>query len=159
MYVHTCTYIHVHTCVYMYIHVHRCMYMYIYIYIHVQIHTRIHIFTARWRSRSRSGSVPKSLKARKNRARRARNKALLQQAKKTVQNQSPKPKLDQGTKRFSKDERVPAREWQQITSFKYSGPHSCPFFNFSLGCRFGDQCKMKHSCVECGKDHAWHGNY
>ena len=115
---------------------------------------------ARKRSRSRSGSVPKSSpKARKNRARRARQKALLQQAKKAVQPAASKPKAEPSAKKISRDERVPAKEWQQITAFKYSGPRRCPFFNCSLGCRFGDQCKMRHSCVECGKDHPWHGNH
>ena len=112
------------------------------------------------RSRSLSGSPQKtSPKTKKNRARRARQKALLQQAKNAAQASPSKAKPDQAAKKFSKDERVPAKEWQQITSFKYSGPRRCPFFNCSLGCRFGDQCKMKHSCVECGKDHSWHGNH
>ena len=26
-------------------------------------------------------------------------------------------------------------------------------------CRFGDHCRQKHSCVECGIDHPWHGNH
>ena len=40
------------------------------------------------------------------------------------------------SKKPSRDERVPAKEWQSITAFKYSGPRRCPFYNCSLGCRF-----------------------
>ena len=112
--------------------------------------------TPRKRSRSSSKSPGKpSPKARKNKARRERHKAQLQKAKSLLQT----PKKTEPPKKVARDERVPAKEWQQIQSFKYNGPRRCPFFNCSLGCRFGDQCKMKHQCVECGKDHAWHGNH
>ena len=110
---------------------------------------------ARKRARSSSQSPAKtSPKAKKNKSRRARQKSQLQKAKAVLQNQSGKD-----AKKPARDERVPAKEWQQITAFKYSGPRRCPFFNCSLGCRFGDQRKQKHSCVECGKDHPWHGNH
>ena len=110
------------------------------------------------RSRSRSFSPAKSsAKARKNKARRDRQKALVKKAQSQLK--PDKPAQHKDAKRIVKDERVPAKEWQQITSFKYSGPRRCPFFNCSLGCRFGDQCRMKHQCVECGKDHSWHGNH
>ena len=85
-------------------------------------------------------------KARKNKARRERQKLQLQKAEQLVQS----PKKPDAPKKVARDEHVPAKEWQQITSFKYSGPRRRPFFNCSLDCRFGDQCKMKHSCVECG---------
>ena len=105
--------------------------------------------------RQRSTSPPsgtKSAKARKNKARRERAKTLLKQAK-TQATSSNQPRT------AARDERVPAKEWSKITSFKYSGPRRCPFYNCSLGCRFGDQCKNKHLCVECGKEHSWHGNH
>ena len=105
--------------------------------------------------RQRSTSPPsgtKSAKARKNKARRERAKTLLKQAK-TQAMSSNQPRT------AARDERVPAKERSKITSFKYSGPRRCPFYNCSLGCRFGDQCKNKHLCVECGKEHSWHGNH
>ena len=105
------------------------------------------------RQRSVSPATPaKTPKARKNRARRERAKLLLRQAKAGSSTAAP-------LKPAARDERVPAKEWSKITSFKYSGPRRCPFFNCSLGCRFGDQCKNKHLCVECGKEHSWHGNH
>ena len=109
------------------------------------------------RSRSPSGSVPKtSPKAKKNRARRARHKAQVQQAREVLKsNEKERPE----TQKSARDARVPSAEWQKISSFKYSGPKRCPFFNCSLGCRFGDQCRQKHSCVECGENHPWHGNH
>ena len=112
----------------------------------------------RKRSRSRSKSAVKtSPKARKNKQRRARQKATLQKAKAALA-ASGGPHGD-APKKAARDERVPAKEWQKITSFKYAGPKRCPFFNCSLGCRFGDQCRQKHACVECGKDHSWHSNH
>ena len=109
------------------------------------------------RQRSTSASpAKKTPKAAKNQARRARQKAQLQQAKQVLSAQSSKATP---VKKVARDERVPAREWQAITAFKYQGPRRCPFYNCSLGCRFGDQCKNKHICVECGKDHPWHGNH
>ena len=110
------------------------------------------------RARSTSPpSPPSTAKAKKNRNRRARQKVQLQQAKAVLAKHSDRDKPD--SKKPSRDARVPPAEWQKITSFKYGGPKRCPFFNCSLGCRFGDQCKQKHSCVECGKDHPWHGNH
>lgn len=85
-------------------------------------------------------------KSRKNKARREHQKLQLQKAEQLVQS----PKKPDAPKKVARDERVPAKEWQQITSFKYSGPRRRPFFNCSLDCCFGDQCKMKYSCVECG---------
>ena len=111
----------------------------------------------RKRARSRSPATP-TAKATKNKARRARQKETLQKARDLIKNQGSKSS-GEPSKKPARDERVPAKEWQTITSFKYSGPKRCPFFNCSLGCRFGDQCKQKHSCVECGKDHPWHGNH
>ena len=96
-------------------------------------------------SSSKSVSKPPP-KARKNKARRERQKLQLQKAEQLVQS----PKKPDAPKKVARDEHVPAKEWQQITSFKYSGPRRRPFFNCSLDCRFGDQCKMKHSWVECG---------
>ena len=109
------------------------------------------------RARSGSRSPPKSgSKASKNKARRARAKEQLKEARSLIASRSPK---GSSPKKVTRDERVPAKEWQAITAFKYQGPRRCPFFNCSLGCRFGDQCKNKHVCVECGKDHPWHGNH
>ena len=110
------------------------------------------------RARSLSGSPPKSAKARKNKARRVRARETLKQARSMVGG-SPASKQPSSATKAPKDARVPPQEWQKITSFKYSGPKRCPFFNCSLGCRFGDQCRQKHSCVECGQDHPWHGNH
>ena len=105
--------------------------------------------------RDRSETPPKApsgTRAKKNKARRERAKKTLHAAREHLKSKSEKdtPK---------KDARVPAAEWAKITSFKYSGKKRCPWFNCSLGCRFGDQCKSAHTCVECGKDHPWHGNH
>ena len=94
-----------------------------------------------------------SARAKKNKSRRERHKALLAKAK--AQSSDRK---DGGSKP-AKDARVPEKEWEKIISYKYSGKRRCPFFNCSLGCRFGDSCRNAHVCVECGKDHPWHGNH
>ena len=108
----------------------------------------------RKRSRSRSSTPTKlSPKAKKNKARRERQKALLARAKGSA------PEVKKDVKKIAKDDRVPAEEWKKITSFKYNGKRRCPFFNCSLGCRFGDACRNVHSCVECGGSHPWHGNH
>ena len=113
--------------------------------------------TPKKRQRSRSPVEPgSSAKAQKNKARRQRQKETLKKARQALQTTPPKPKED-AARKVTRDERVPAKEWQTITSFKYSGPRRCPFYNCSLGCRFGDHCKQKHVSVECGKDHPWHG--
>ena len=115
--------------------------------------------TPKKRARSRSPDVNQpSPKTKKNRARRQRQKALLQKAKAGTPS-SASPAKPGAAPKPGRDERVPSKEWQKITSFKYSGARRCPFFNCSLGCRFGDQCKMRHACVECGQDHPWHGNH
>ena len=94
-----------------------------------------------------------SARAKRNKARRERQKVLLQKAKASTSDRK-------GTSsKTSKDARVPETEWAKISSFKYSGKRRCPFFNCSLGCRFGDSCRNAHLCVECGKDHPWHGNH
>ena len=94
-----------------------------------------------------------SPRAKKNKARRERQKALLAKAKAGTTDRK-----ENGAKP-PKDARVPSHEWEKITSFKYNGKRRCPFFNCSLGCRFGDSCRNVHACVECGKDHPWHGNH
>lgn len=94
-----------------------------------------------------------SARAKKNKARRERHKALLAKAKTQGAD-----RRDGGSKP-AKDARVPEKEWEKISSFKYNGKRRCPFFNCSLGCRFGDSCRNAHVCVECGKDHPWHGNH
>ena len=109
--------------------------------------------TKRDRSDTPPRPTPTSPKAKKNRARRERQKKLLQSAREHL------PRDTKNKVPPKKDARVPADEWAKINSFKYSGRKRCPWFNCSLGCRFGDQCKAAHSCVECGKDHAWHGNH
>ena len=115
--------------------------------------------SSRKRSRSRSGTPTKlTQKAKKNRNRRARQKELLRKARATQE----RPTAAQASAKAPKparDARVPPSEWSAITAFKYSGPRRCPFYNCSLGCRFGDSCKNKHLCVECGKGHPWHGNH
>ncbi|CAL1129875.1 unnamed protein product, partial [Cladocopium goreaui] len=89
----------------------------------------------RKRSRSRSGSAIKtSPKARKNKQRRARQKATLQRAKVALAAQ--KGNSSEAPKQAARDERVPAKEWQRLISFKYSGPKRCPFYNCSLGCHW-----------------------
>ena len=115
------------------------------------------------RPRSRSTPVvptpPKSeTRSRKNKARRERNKALLKKARedrdkereKQISKGSSTVKLTEKTER---DQRVPEKEWKKIMSFTYTGARRCPFYNCSLGCRFGDQCRNKHICVQCGGDH------
>ena len=94
-----------------------------------------------------------SARAKKNKARRERQKALLQKAKASTSDRK------ETSSKTAKDARVPEKEWEKISSFKYSGKRRCPFFNCSLGCRFGDSCRNAHLCVECGKDHPWHGNH
>ena len=54
--------------------------------------------------------------------------------------------------------RLPEKEWKKIMSFTYTGARRCPWFNCSLGCRFGDACRNKHVCVQCC-DHPYHGNH
>ena len=111
------------------------------------------------RSRSRSGTPPKTTaKARKNKARRQKQKELLRQARSGKDHKSGGEAPSSKTKP-ARDARVPPSEWTAINAFKYSGPRRCPFYNCSLGCRFGDSCKNKHLCVECGKGHPWHGNH
>lgn len=109
------------------------------------------------RSRSEESSKKLSPKARKNKARRQREKVLLRNAK--AFNESHKKGSPKDSGKIARDTRVPADEWKAITSFKYSGRRRCPFFNCSLGCRFGDNCRNLHACVECGKEHPWHGNH
>ena len=106
------------------------------------------------RSRSPAKTTPK---ARKNKARRERQKALLKAAKGGTG--STAPSSAKGKQPTPRDARVPAAEWSAITAFKYNGPRRCPFYNCSMGCRFGESCKHKHICVECGKGHPWHGNH
>ena len=96
-----------------------------------------------------------SPKAKKNKARREGHKALLAKAKASSADHGSKPS---GGK-VQKDARVPPAEWEKINSFKYNGKRRCPFYNCSMGCRFGDSCRHAHVCVECGKDHPWHGNH
>ena len=106
--------------------------------------------TKRDRSDSPVKSAP-STKAKKNKARRDRRKQLVKSAREALG--------DKKKEQPKKDARVPTAEWSKINSFKYKGPKRCPWFNCSLGCRFGDQCKSAHLCVECGKEHPWHGNH
>ena len=109
--------------------------------------------TKRALSEDESTPPKASPRAKKNKARRERQKALLAKAKAGTTDRK-----EHGAKP-SKDARVPSHEWEKITSFKYNGKRRCPFFNCSLGCRFGDSCRNVHACVECGKDHPWHGNH
>ena len=111
--------------------------------------------------RSRSSTPPApTAKARKNKARRERANEQLKALKASQGGSasSRKEKTATGAKP-SRDARIPAEEWTKVNSFKYSGPRRCPFYNCSSGCRFGDQCKRKHACVECGQGHPWHGNH
>ena len=96
-------------------------------------------------------------KKNRNQKRRERQKPLLAQAKQAVEVK--KNAVRAGPDKTTRDARVPAAEWSKITAFKYSGKKRCPFFNCSLGCRFGDACKNAHQCVECGQAHPWHGNH
>ena len=86
-----------------------------------------------------------SARAKRNKARRERQKVLLQKAKAGASDRK------ETSSKTSKDARVPEAEWSKISSFKYSGKRRCPFFNCSLGCRFGDSCRNAHLCVECGR--------
>ena len=110
--------------------------------------------TPRKRPRSVLQEPKSTAKARKNKARRERQKAQVQKAKALTSSSA-----KEAARKPARDERVPAKEWQKITSFKSPGGRRCPFYNSSLGCRFGDQCKLKHSCAECGQNHPWHGNH
>ena len=111
------------------------------------------------KKRTRSSSpVVKTARARKNKQRREKQKEALKAARAAQIEKKDPPKTGGGQK-LAKDERVPTKEWQAITAFKYSGKRRCPWFNCSLGCRFGDACKNDHLCVECGKPHPWHGNH
>ena len=103
--------------------------------------------------RSRSESPPKTAptsKAKKNKARRERQKKLVVAARE---------QFDKKREPAKKDARVPPAEWAKLNSFKYKGAKRFVWYNCSLGCRFGDQCKSAHSCMECGKEHPWHGNH
>ena len=111
----------------------------------------------RERSPSDQPTPKKTARAKKNKARRERHKEIVRKAKEG--NQETDRRRDPPKTKLVKDSRIPAQEWQSITSFKYSGKRRCPWFNCSLGCRFGEACKNDHLCVECGKPHAWHGNH
>ena len=77
------------------------------------------------RSRSRSQSAPKaSPKARKNRAGRERQKALLKKAK-VGHASTPPPKPDQA-KKPARDERVPAHEWRRLLRSSIKEPSDAP---------------------------------
>ena len=102
-----------------------------------------------------SPGAPSPDKKSRNQKRRARQKALLEKAKQSVEVKKTAVRPD----KTARDARVPAAEWSKITAFKYGGKKRCPFFNCSLGCRFGDSCKNAHQCVECGQAHPWHGNH
>ena len=65
-----------------------------------------------------------SARARKNKARREKQKELLQQAR--AQNSNADRKKEQNKAKLTKDSRIPAPEWQSITSFKYSGKRRLP---------------------------------
>ena len=120
------------------------------------------------RPRSRSPPstpVKNEAKAKKNKARRLRERALLKQARADrdrardpAARDKPPLKLVEKDK-VERDARVPEKEWKKIMSFSYTGARRCPWYNCSLGCRFGDQCKNKHVCVQCGGDHPFHGNH
>ena len=60
---------------------------------------------------------------------------------------------------MDRDLRVPEKEWKKIMCFSYTGARRCPWFNCSLGCRFGEQCKNKRICVQCGGDDPYHGHH
>ena len=120
-------------------------------------HSDGHVTPDRGTKRQLPDDAPSPSKARKNKARRERQKKVVAQARAQLQNVE--KQQDRKGDKVSRDARVPAKEWSAITAFKYNGPRRCPFFNCSLGCRFGDQCKNKHVCVECGQPHSWHGNH
>ena len=105
------------------------------------------------RSRSEESTQKVSAKTKKNQKRRQRAREVVLKAKATLADHKP------AKKEITKDARVPPAEWKAITAFKYSGKRRCPFFNCSLGCRFGDACRNAHLCVECGKEHSWRGNH
>ena len=65
-----------------------------------------------------------SSKAKRNKARRERHKVLLAKAKASSADNGSKP----AGGKAHKDARVPAAEWDKITSFKYNGKRRCPFF-------------------------------
>ena len=94
---------------------------------------------------------PLGSRARKSKLRRERQKEMVKKYK-----EGSKVPLDD--KPADKNNKVTEKEWKTITSFKYSGRRRCPFYNCLLGCRFGDQCKNLHTCVQCGQAHPWHGN-
>ena len=110
------------------------------------------------RQRSRTPPAP-TAKAKKNKARRERAKEQLRSLKAAQSAPTGARKDKPNGPKPSRDARIPAEEWTKVNSFKYSGPRRCPFYNCSSGCRFGDQCKHKHACVECGQGHPWHGNH
>lgn len=112
------------------------------------------------RSCSRSGTPPRpTAKARKNKQRRARQKEQLKQLKAGSSETKKNQASHEGKLKSTRDARIPPDEWAKVNAFKYNGPRRCPFYNCSSGCRFSDQCKRKHICVECGKSHPWHGNH
>ena len=55
--------------------------------------------------------------------------------------------------------KVPQGEWDKIGSVTYSGPRRCRFFNSTIGCSMGAQCKQDHKCVECGAGHPYIGSH
>ena len=56
------------------------------------------------------------------------------------------------------DQRVPKAEWAEVCAVRGPGKPKCRYFNTSLGCKFGAECKQEHKCSKCGGDHPWHSH-
>ena len=56
--------------------------------------------------------------------------------------------------------RCPDREWKLIVQMSRKHPSRCKYYNCSIGCSFAEAtCKLKHECLECGGQHAWHAQH
>ena len=66
----------------------------------------------------------------------------------------PQPKASQGPKSDASKRRVPEKEWASLKRSKATAG-LCLFYNTSVGCTYGDACKLKHVCWSCGGAHRW----
>ena len=115
--------------------------------------------TSTKRARSTSPPPPPTptseARAKKNRARREISETSSRARQGQGQGQVGEAVRRGKAPRADRDPRIPEKEWKKIMSFTYTGARRCPWFNCSLGCRFGDQCRNKHICVQCGGDHPY----
>ena len=99
-------------------------------------------------------------RTKRNRAKRERQKAMLKKAKEVLEPSKITLKPSKAaSNNADRDKRISEAEWKLLASIKYTGRKRCVWFNCSLGCRFGDQCRADHVCLQCGGNHPYRGNH